>query len=146
MRRAPHEGGAGIDLYAVRRPLDVVFDYAAAGRFELFDPLRRDAARFSKLLHGAYEPERRVRRVAVPRGLPVDDVRQSPLLLEAGERFEYLEALAVHAGGYHPAHENERVAAPVEEPRVAGYHRLEVVALHDEKPERAAEGLAHRER
>ena len=145
VRRRPHEPARRVHADAVRRALHVVRGDglhhvrerapAAVGAEHLLPDLRREVA------HREDEPELRVHRVAVAGRLAVDDVRERAVLLEARERDEDLERVVRLARGDRAAQEDERVASPVEEPRIARDHGLHVVAPHDEEVERAGEGV-----
>lgn len=143
VRRRPDEARVGIDLDPVRRSLEVAGDEALTG---LLQPGGRRRRGRGDLLHAADEPELRVGRVAVARRRAVDDVRQRAVLLERREGRQDLGGRRDHPRGDHAAQEDERVAAPVEEPRVARDDRLQVVALDDEEFERLAERLFNPER
>ena len=78
------------------------------------------------------EPQRRVRRVTIGNVISVDRVWQGAVFLKLGECQQNLFYLVRQAGGKQAARADERVASPVQKPRIAGDDGLEIIAAHDE--------------
>ena len=64
--------------------------------------------------------------------MAADHVGQGAVFLVAGEGFEDVADGGEFPGGGDAAEADQGIAAPVEEPRVAGDHGEGVVAFHDE--------------
>ena len=128
MRGRPDERRLRIHANPVRCSLDVIVDNGVAGLPQLLSLATSQLLNFT---HAPDEPELCVRRVAIPRGLAVDDVRQGSVFLERREGLQNLECVFRHARGDHATHEDERVAPPVQEPRITRDHGLQVVATDD---------------
>ena len=147
MRRRPDEPASNIHVDAVRRALHVVLGNrlhhvresasAAVGAEHLLADL------FHKVTHREDEPELRVHRVAIAGRFAVDDVGKRTVFLKASKGNENLERVVGLAGCDCTAQEDERVASPIEEPRITGYHGLHVVAPHDEEVERAGKSVGN---
>ena len=62
----------------------------------------------------------------------MNGVRQCAVLLKLGEHEQQLPHFVYHAAGQQSACANQRVAAPVEKPRIAGDNRFAFVTADDE--------------
>ena len=92
------------------------------------------AERDAHVAHADEEPERRIGGVAIARVGPRDHIADGPVLHERGELDQDLfDVLVEHRFGDEAADENERIASPVEEPRITGDHGLQVAAFDDER-------------
>ena len=88
-------------------------------------------ARGGFLAHNAV-PKRRVGGVAVRRVLAVNRVGQRAVLHEAAEDFEQLHHVLEQSRGEQTARANQRIAAPIEKPRITRDDRFARATTNDE--------------
>ena len=94
----------------------------------------------AEVFDGGEEPELCVARVAVADSVAMDDVRDRALICEHGELADDgFDVVAEFPCRDESARRNERVASPVEEPRIAGDDGFEIAAFDDE----CAHGVEH---
>ena len=142
MRRTENEAAFRIARDAVRRAFDQAFG-------QLHEHVQQGAAVLDRSLqeivvskcgahiaHADEQPERSVGRVAVSGVGPGDHVADGAVLHQRGElEQDLLDVIMEHRFRHQPSHENERIAAPVQEPRVSGDHGLQFAAFDDECPQ-----------
>ena len=131
MTRTPQETGLAINADAVRRAVQAADRDAA--QHVTHRTLRvnlqlkhRFVGRGGEFLSHDAIPQRRVAGVAIRCVIAVNGVGQGAALLKAAEDDEQLPHFVQPAAGDQSARTNQRVAAPVEKPWIAGDHRFEV--------------------
>ena len=135
MARAPNERGVGIHVNAVGRAFGIIFRDARqdlGDRAALF--INGSFVKFllGQILAHHREPQWRIGRVAIGNIIAVDGVGQRAVLFKFSERQQNLFHLVGHACRQKSARTNQRVAAPIQKPRIASNDGLEIIAPHHE--------------